>query len=273
MENNDNKKKTTDYTPAKGSINNPYTEAEFNAMCDAGTWSGGYVEGYGYMGVGAIIKPSSLSEDYTSSDPFGSQSDLFYDYSTHDNNTHSGGGGGGDVSENTHSDSNDGNAYNNITLYLNHHKEISAYSINLLKSLRGYKGKIVVTSTRRLPREQAVAMYNNIKVTGIKKQLDLYGKYGDMVIMVYQECISKNCSETETINAMTSKIEQIGPSKVSHHCMSDAEYNKTNVIDISAKSLSSVSSFVSALKREYPQIKIIDERENNKCIHIEIPQP
>ena len=26
-----------------GSLNNPYTEAEFNAMCDNGTWTGGYV--------------------------------------------------------------------------------------------------------------------------------------------------------------------------------------------------------------------------------------
>lgn len=33
----------------KGSIDNPYTEAEFNNMCNAGTWTGGYVEGLDYV--------------------------------------------------------------------------------------------------------------------------------------------------------------------------------------------------------------------------------
>lgn len=93
MENNDNKKKTTDYTPAKGSINNPYTEAEFNAMCDAGTWSGGYVEGYGYMGVGAIITPFSSDDEYSFIIPSEDRSNPFDDYSTPDNDPHSGGGG------------------------------------------------------------------------------------------------------------------------------------------------------------------------------------
>lgn len=95
MENDDNKKNTGNSTPAKGSVNNPYTEAEFDAMCDAGTWVGGYVEGYGYVGVGAVITPSSSNGDYSSINLSEEESNPFDDYSTPDYDPHSGGGSGG----------------------------------------------------------------------------------------------------------------------------------------------------------------------------------
>ena len=33
-----------------GTSTSPYTQAEFDSMVSSGTWSGGYVEGWGYTG-------------------------------------------------------------------------------------------------------------------------------------------------------------------------------------------------------------------------------
>jgi len=56
----------------KGSIDNPYTEAEFNNMCNAGTWTGGYVEGIGYCLPNAEVTASWSGSDFDfdSWDPF-----------------------------------------------------------------------------------------------------------------------------------------------------------------------------------------------------------
>lgn len=70
-------------TLPKGSVSNPYTEDEYNTMCDADTWKGGYVKGLGYVGAQTTIygssscSESSYNEDEYSelSDPFGSWSD------------------------------------------------------------------------------------------------------------------------------------------------------------------------------------------------------
>lgn len=54
---------TNNASAAKGTSENPYTESEFESMCDEGTWSGGYVEGMGYVATSVTIISSSHSSD------------------------------------------------------------------------------------------------------------------------------------------------------------------------------------------------------------------
>lgn len=275
-------------TPPKGSVSNPYTEDEYNNMCDTDTWKGGYVEGLGYVGAQTIIYGSGSSsysdsfyseDDYSEwSDPFGSWSDPWSEMSHPDNSTGNSGTDENYNSQNNNSSPQSGNTVNcnsysnlnsQINLQLNGHEEISQYSRNLLKNLKGYKGTIYVTSTCRTPRQQAEAMYYNIVKTSVATQKGIYGKYGDEVIDVY----NKSLGMEENIKRMTQKIEELGPSKVSHHCMTRSEYDKKNIMDISANRLSDSNAFIRAIKLQDPEIKVLDERKSNNCIHLEINQP
>lgn len=53
---------------AKGSVDNPYTEAEYEAMLENDTWPGGYVEGLGYCGKAVIVTASYPDSDSMGSD-------------------------------------------------------------------------------------------------------------------------------------------------------------------------------------------------------------
>lgn len=61
-----------DSNPPKGSQENPYTQAEYEAMVDADTWTGGFVEEIGYVTPLVDIYPSYSSDPYGAIDPFGS---------------------------------------------------------------------------------------------------------------------------------------------------------------------------------------------------------
>lgn len=245
-----------DNTSPKGSAENPYSREEFDNYGD--NWPGGYVEGLGYVAADNIINGSSSSEssysDYSSEDD--SLSGSLSSMPSPSGNA-SGGGGGGDVNNNQNS---------SIELNLGGNKGVSVYSQNLLRNLKGYKGKIVVTSTMRTPEQQAKAMLNNIKKTSVQYQKSVYGKYGDQVLDTY----NPNNSDNTNLMNMTSKIYELGPQNVSHHCLSSDEQKRLNVMDISASSLSSKQNFKDALKAADSKIKVLDE---NGCIHIEIPQP
>ena len=105
-------------------------------------------------------------------------------------------------------------------------------------------------------------MLNNIKRTGVQKQLKIYALPGEKVIGVYNE----NLCDSENIRNMIAKIYEVGPSKVSKHC---ADPSVLNVLDVSRKRLSNVDAFIKALRTL--KFYVIDEPSNN-CVHIEIPQ-
>lgn len=128
-------------TYPKGSINNPYTEKEFDKMCDDGTWTGGFVEGYpNYLGPQAIITPSSEDEDwYSSEDPFGSWSDPWTDTSypefepINENNNH------GDGSRTDTNVNQNGTNTTGSYLYTGSTASSSATDIISVTSFKGYK--------------------------------------------------------------------------------------------------------------------------------------
>ncbi len=274
----------------KGSLENPYTRKEYEDMMDNGEeWPGGYVEGLGYVAADTVITGSCFSEDSWEdsswSDPWEGSSSEDGSGSSHGSGGSGGSGGsssgGGGSSAGTSTPSNKpgsevisggsgmGGASNSrITLDLRGHTEVSQYSRSILTSLVGYEGKIVVTSTYRTPEEQAMAMLANIKKTSVDTQKKIYGVNGDKVLDVYRSGVS----DAENVAAMAAKIKEVGPRNVSHHCFTTEEFEQKNVLDISAKSLSSTRAFVQALEDTGLGIVIIDESSSNGCIHIEIPQ-
>lgn len=261
----------------KGSINNPYTLAEFNAF-ENGTWPGGYVEGMGYVAPDVSIWGSqSGSSDPDSSgsdpsDPWGSlSSDPWASDGSNPNGNNPGGGGGGNTGgtgrPGTSGGTGNSDKSSNIKL-AGKYTKISQYSRNILLNLKGYKGTIYITSTARTPEEQARAMLNNIKKNGVQSQLNLYREPGKSVVRVY----NPNLTDAQNISAMTAKIIEVGPSNVSHHC---ADMSVLNVIDVSRSNLANVDAFLNALEIEKQKAIISQyiEEENNNCVHIEIPQP
>ncbi len=74
--NNSNGAGGLDSNAPKGSVNNPYTQVEYESMLAAGTWTEGYVEGMGYVLPEVVVTPSSgggySGSDTDSSDPWDS---------------------------------------------------------------------------------------------------------------------------------------------------------------------------------------------------------
>lgn len=269
---------------AKGSYENPYTRKEYDDIMNSDAdWPGGFVEGIGYVAADTVITGSSSLEDSwedsSYSNPWeGSSSDDIFNSPGSGSSSSTGGGnhgntGGGsegpaigsvDGSGNGKPSGNGGG--NNITLSLGTHTDLSAYTQKLLKGLNGYSGKIVVTSTMRTPEQQARTMLNNIKRTGVARQKEIYGNYGDKVIDTY----NSKLSDSVNIANMLAKIYELGPFKVSHHCMTLEQQKKLNVLDVSASQLSSKTRFKDAIESLNLNIRILDE---NGCVHLEIPQP
>lgn len=52
----------------KGTLSNPYSQEDYEAMLDAGTWKGGYVKGLGYCMAEVVIWSSSHGSDASNSE-------------------------------------------------------------------------------------------------------------------------------------------------------------------------------------------------------------
>ncbi len=96
--------------------------------------------------------------------------------------------------------------------------------------------ELVVTSTQRTPRVQATVMYDNI--AGGREIR--YKWAGEQVCKVCRELRKAGKSRAEVIDAMTSRIEELAlqEARVSNHCVTDAQYDAVNVIDVSYRHMS-----------------------------------
>lgn len=126
-----------------------------------------------------------------------------------------------------------------------------------------------VTSTARTANRQAIAMYDNIAADGAEAQKVLYGSYGDKVIDVYVAEKAAGKSRDEIIGAMESKINELGPSKVSQHLADPA---KKNIIDIAPSSISDKAAFEKAVEADSRVSKFL-KPPADRSYHLEIPQP
>lgn len=116
-------------------------------------------------------------------------------------------------------------------------KKLGETSIEVLTEAAEAVGldSVTVTSTQRPPRAQAEAM-----LTNIEHNRNIRHKWaGQQVIDIARRMRSTKEPREDIIAAMTAKIEQLAEQnmRVSKHCVSDAEYEECNVIDVSYRDM------------------------------------
>jgi len=118
-------------------------------------------------------------------------------------------------------------------------------------------------------------MYRNILARGEADQKALYGKYGDQVIEEYGKLRKKGANQKSILSAMEQLIIEIGPKKVSAHCLDSSEFKNLNVIDIAPSSISAKTSFLEALgdsKKNGDLEKFFHPGSHDLAFHLEIRQ-
>lgn len=116
-------------------------------------------------------------------------------------------------------------------------KKLGETSIEVLTEAAKAVGldSVTVTSTQRPPRAQAEAMLSNIEHNHNIR----YKWAGQQVIDLARKMRSTKEPRVDIIDAMTAKIEELAKlgHRVSKHCVSDAEYEECNVIDVSYRDM------------------------------------
>ncbi len=132
---------------------------------------------------------------------------------------------------------------------------------------------VKVTSTARTASDQARVMYEMIQSKGAKYTKDLYGASGKKVVEVYEESEKGKLSADETKAAMLKKINELGPSNVSHHVVS--ENSKICVFDVAPSSISDTEAkkrFVKEAKAHKSVVKFF-EPPADPAYHLEVQNP
>lgn len=159
---------------------------------------------------------------------------------------------------------------------------VGDYSFAVIRKALGMAGMkaAVITSTLRLPREQAATMYKNA-AKNLSAQFALYGRTGDEVLRVYEANRGRPAETViglmrETIEAQLAKGRQ-----VSRHVTTPARYAKLNVIDIGLNSTRAAAgasfdhkgltkAFVKLASQGYIATFIDETAKSNCCWHLEI---
>lgn len=134
-------------------------------------------------------------------------------------------------------------------------------------------GSVKVTSTARTASDQARVMYEMIQSKGVKYTKDLYGASGKKVVEVFEESEKGKLSADETKAAMLKKINELGPSNVSHHVVS--ENSKICVFDVAPSSISDAEAkkrFVKETKAHKSVVKFF-EPPADPAYHLEVQSP
>lgn len=158
---------------------------------------------------------------------------------------------------------------------------LGATTIKVLEAIGAEQGidEFIVTSTQRKPRQQATAMYENIA----NNRNIRYKWAGEQVCDLCRKMRDEKADKKTIIDAMTRRIEELAGQgyRVSLHCVSDEQYDCTNVIDLSYynlgdKATDTIKAFaqrievVKIIQPVTAEVAIFDRGES--AIHLEIKQ-
>lgn len=242
-----------------GESGDPFSYQEFLSQINSNQWAGGYVQGVSDTN-GQISYNGGTISIYIGSDlaKYGGGTQIPGAEGYSGGTNYSGGtmydGGSHIYDEPKNYNLSFGKNANEST--------VSNYTRDCLYRVMKATGNdnLFVTSTIRSAHDQARVMYENILRRGVQYQKNKYTDIGDQVIDVYNAKMSRE----QNIAAMESKIKELGPERVSHHC---GDHTKVNVMDVAISSVNNRTSFVNALNAN--GIKCIIE---NDCYHLEIKQ-
>lgn len=159
---------------------------------------------------------------------------------------------------------------------------VSPQNIALLKGFLREAGqaRAVITSTLRLPSDQARVMFDNL----FNNTSPRYAAPGQQVVNVYR-LMTRGLTRPQIAsqrvaiqNAMEAKILEVGPTRVSNHCNTEAGYAAYQVFDVgpgaSGFSASSRRLFVSAVARAKAAGRVREflhpGNSNDPAFHFEI---
>ena len=130
---------------------------------------------------------------------------------------------------------------------------------------------VTINSGWRSPTRQAYAMYENLS----KGNFIRYAAAGREVLKVYNQNVKK--SKEEVIDLMIKKINELSAQgiRVSSHCVSEDEYRKMNIVDVS-KYLQNPRDFCKELIKNEDVVKIITPYSsdyNSKKISVDAGEP
>jgi len=163
---------------------------------------------------------------------------------------------------------------NGVTITLNDNvRNVSEYTLSVLADLlrSSNNTSATITSGQRTPREQAVAMYNNIISKGEASQRALYAAPGDRVIDAWLRGTTRGETREQIIQRMVDRINIETPQRVSLHC---SDFTEWNVIDVAPSSVENGVAFTMVLNiaRGNENLNYI-EPGNDPAHHIAIYQP
>lgn len=159
---------------------------------------------------------------------------------------------------------------------------VSDYAMKVVEKALAASGvkAAVITSTLRLPGEQAEIMYR-MAMKNLTEQYQLYGATGDKIIDIVKA--NKGKDKAVVVELMKQKIEQFLTQgiRVSQHVVSLATYQKLNVLDIGLNSTMDVAgvsfskdkltkAFRDLEKQGYIRLLIDETAKKNSCWHLEI---
>ena len=148
---------------------------------------------------------------------------------------------------------------------------VTAFSTQVLEEILTAAGltSCTISSTARSPTDQARVMYNNIVGTSVAAQKKLYAAAGDLIIDEYVKAKAANKTPAQIQAAMEAKINEIGPTKVSHHA---ADPNVLCVFDVAPSSIANKPAFEKAVRNDQRVSKFLLPPDD-PGYHLEIPQP
>ena len=150
-------------------------------------------------------------------------------------------------------------------------ESVTALSLQVLEDILAAAGlsSCIISSTARSPADQARVMFNNIVATSVAAQKKLYAAAGDLVIDEYLKAKAAGKTPTEIRAAMEAKINELGPTKVSHHA---ADPNILCVFDVAPSSIANKAAFERAVRKDKRVSKFLLPPDD-PGYHLEIPQP
>lgn len=121
--------------------------------------------------------------------------------------------------------------------YLGKISQLTERALEVITAILDNAGieSVLVTNTTRTPEDQARVMYANLVEYGAEKQRRLYKEAGNRVIDLYEQLVAMDQSAEWIRAEMARMIRELGPSKVSHHCVDEPD--KSCVFDIDPKSI------------------------------------
>jgi hypothetical protein len=150
-------------------------------------------------------------------------------------------------------------------------EDVTPYSRAVLTDVlrRARLKRVLVSSTRRSPVDQARVMYANLEAHGAEHGRRLYKGAGRKVVDAYETAKRAGKDAARVHEAMVDAINAVGPEKVSKHA---ADPRRLNVFDVAPSSISDRVAFEAAVRGERRVAKFLVPPAD-PGYHLEIPQP